>query len=42
MRQVFEKIAMDDETFRSAPYTRLKMLMKLRETKQLDSKLFWN
>lgn len=41
MRQVFEAIGMDEATFRAPPYTRLKMLMKLRETKQLDSKLFW-
>jgi nucleoside-diphosphate-sugar epimerase len=42
MRQVFEAIAMDEPTFRSAPYTRLKQLMKLRETKQINEKLFWN
>lgn len=42
MREMFEHIAMTPETFKSDPYTRLKMLMKLRETKLLDSKLFWN
>jgi nucleoside-diphosphate-sugar epimerase len=41
MRQVFERIAMTEEDFRSAPYTRLKMLMKLRSAKLLDDKLFW-
>jgi nucleoside-diphosphate-sugar epimerase len=41
MREMFEHIAMDEPTFRSAPYTRLKMLMKLREAKLVDEKLFW-
>jgi hypothetical protein len=41
MRQVFEAIAMDEPTFRSAPYTRLKMLMRLKEAQLLDNKLFW-
>jgi nucleoside-diphosphate-sugar epimerase len=41
MHKMFESIAMDEPTFRYAPFTRLKMLMKLRETKLLNDKLFW-
>ena len=41
MRKVFESIDMTEEDFRSAPYTRLKMLDKLRKAKLLDDKLFW-
>ncbi len=42
MRQVFEAIDMSEADFRAPPYTRLKMLMKLRASKLLDSKLYWN
>lgn len=42
MHEMFKGIAMDEATFRSEPYTRLKMLMKLRNAKLLDEKLFWN
>ncbi len=41
MRQVFERIAMTPEEFLAEPYTRLKMLMRLRASKLLDDKLFW-
>lgn len=41
MRQVFERIDMTQADFQSPPYTRLKMLMKLRGAKLLDDKLFW-
>jgi nucleoside-diphosphate-sugar epimerase len=41
MRQVFERVAMSAEEFRAPPYTRLKMLTKLREADLLDGKLFW-
>jgi len=41
MREMFESIAMDEKTFRSEPYTRLKMLMKLRDAQLLDPKLYW-
>ncbi|MCE6952949.1 SDR family oxidoreductase [Cereibacter sphaeroides] len=41
MRQVFERIDMTPEEFRSEPYTRLKMLMRLRASKLLDDKLYW-
>lgn len=41
MREMFESIAMDEKTFRAEPYTRLKMLMKLRDAQLLDGKLYW-
>ncbi len=41
MRQVFERIDMSADDFRAPPYTRLKMLMKLKGAKLLDDKLFW-
>lgn len=41
MREMFERIAMTPDVFRADPYTRLKMLMKLKEQKLLDPKLFW-
>jgi hypothetical protein len=33
---------MTPEVFKSEPYTRLKMLMKLRNLHLLNDKLFWN
>jgi nucleoside-diphosphate-sugar epimerase len=42
MRDLFERIDMSEETFKSDPYTRLKMLLKLRGQKLLDEKLFWS
>ena len=42
MRDLFERIAMTAEIFKAEPYTRLKMLMKLRGLKLLDDKLFWS
>ncbi|MDX2275104.1 MAG: SDR family oxidoreductase [Hyphomonadaceae bacterium] len=42
MRDLFERIDMSAETFKSDPYTRLKMLLKLRGQKLLDDKLFWS
>ncbi|HPE47199.1 MAG TPA: SDR family oxidoreductase [Hyphomonas sp.] len=41
MRKVFEAIDMTEEDFRAAPFTRLKMLKKLRGSHLLDDKLFW-
>lgn len=41
MHDVFERIAMTEEDFRAPPYTRLKMLMKHRQSGLLDDKLFW-
>lgn len=32
---------MSAETFKSEPYTRLKMLMKLKSLSLLDEKLYW-
>lgn len=41
LHEVFQRIDMTEEDFRGAPYTRLKMLDKLRKAGLLDSKLFW-
>jgi nucleoside-diphosphate-sugar epimerase len=41
LRNVFEQTGMTPETFKSEPYTRLKMLMKLRGLSLLDDKLYW-
>ncbi len=41
MREVFERIDMSADTFTSDPYTRLKMLMRLRGAGLLNDKLFW-
>lgn len=41
MHQVFKRTKMMEEDFKAAPYTRLKMLMKLRDAGLLDSKLYW-
>jgi nucleoside-diphosphate-sugar epimerase len=38
---VFKQTDMSAETFKSDPYTRLKMLMKLKGLSLLDEKLFW-
>lgn len=42
MRQMFEAIDMSEEVFRAAPYTRLKMLMKLKQSGLLNDDLFWS
>lgn len=41
LHQVFAQTGMTPETFKSEPYTRLKMLMKLKELSLLDPKLYW-
>lgn len=41
LKEVFEKIQMDSETFNSRAFTRLKELDFLRKTKQINSNLFW-
>ena len=41
LRGVFERIAMSEQTFTAAPFTRLRQLKHLRETGQLDAELFW-
>ena len=42
MRELFEHIQMTPEMFKAEPYTRLKMLLKLKQLKLLDDKLFWS
>jgi nucleoside-diphosphate-sugar epimerase len=41
LKALFEKIAMGDETFHFRAFTRLKQLMHLRETGQIDEAFFW-
>jgi len=41
MLEVFKRIDLTREVFQSEPYTRLKMLLKLRRAGLLDDKLFW-
>ena len=41
LHRVFEQTGMSAETFKSDPYTRLKMLMKLKSLSLLDDKLYW-
>jgi nucleoside-diphosphate-sugar epimerase len=41
LHAIFEQIAMTDELFNAPPYTRLKRLRQLLETRQVDSNLFW-
>lgn len=41
MREVFERIDMEPETFTYRPYTRLKQLEHLIETEQIDDKFYW-
>ncbi len=41
LHEIFQRIAMTEEDFGASPYTRLKMLMKHRQSGLLDDKLFW-
>ena len=41
LRQVFEAIDMDEALFTAAPFTRLKRLQQLLDTKQLDPDFYW-
>lgn len=41
MLELFQRTGMTTEVFQSEPYTRLKMLLKLRRSELLDDKLFW-
>jgi nucleoside-diphosphate-sugar epimerase len=41
MHEMFKRIGLTDETFRSAPYTRLKMLLSHRKNGLLNDKLYW-
>jgi nucleoside-diphosphate-sugar epimerase len=41
LRDVFERIQLDDATFTSPPFTRLSELKYLQRTGQIDGKLFW-
>lgn len=39
--EVFDRIKLSTELFRSAPHTRLKQINHLIETKQIDADFFW-
>ncbi len=41
LRALFERIGMDDAVFNARPFTRLKALRHLIETRQLDDHFFW-
>ena len=41
LKAVFERIGLDREMFEAAPFTRLKELRHLRETRQIDAQLLW-
>jgi nucleoside-diphosphate-sugar epimerase len=41
LRQLYERIGLTDDMFRSRHHTRLKQIQYLRETGQLDPKFFW-
>lgn len=41
LRSMYEQIAMSKETFNAKPFTRLKQLLYLIETKQIDQDFFW-
>ena len=42
LKAVFERIALTRAMFESDPFTRLKELKHLRDTDQVDPKLYWN
>lgn len=41
LRRVFEQVGMTEQVFLAAPFTRLKQLRHLVQTKQLDADLYW-
>ncbi|HKU97898.1 MAG TPA: SDR family oxidoreductase [Vineibacter sp.] len=41
MRSLFEHIAMTEPEFNAPPFTRLRQLQKLLDTKQIDSDFYW-
>lgn len=41
-REIFERIGMSAELFKAPPYTRLKMLQHLINTRQLDDDFYWS
>lgn len=41
LKAIFEDIAMDEDTFRFRPFTRLKQLKYLRKTDQIDEEFYW-
>lgn len=41
LKSVFERIGLTGATFEAAPFTRLKEIKHLRETGQIDTRLYW-
>ncbi|HEU4924496.1 MAG TPA: SDR family oxidoreductase [Burkholderiales bacterium] len=41
LRELFERIAMSEETYQFRAFTRLKQLMYLQNTKQIDGDFYW-
>jgi hypothetical protein len=41
LRDIFQTIAMSEQTFNAPAFTRLKQLRHLIATKQLDAALYW-
>lgn len=41
LRDIFQRIGMTDDTFNAPPFTRLRQLRHLIETRQVDGKMFW-
>ena len=39
--KIFDRIGMNNELFQAAPFTRLKQIRHLVETKQIDNDFFW-
>jgi hypothetical protein len=42
LRNIFERIGLDEATFNAPPFTRLSELRHLRRTEQLDEHLLWS
>lgn len=41
LHEVFERIGLDEATFRAPPFTRLKQLKALRDSGQIDERFYW-
>ena len=41
MRRLFEHIAMGERDFNAPPFTRLRQLQRLLETRQIDPDFYW-
>ncbi len=41
LREVYDRIGMNAETFNARPFTRLKQLKYLSATRQIDERFYW-